>query len=136
MVLVCGEYSGGLVPGAVSQFSFGSGSTSNTARAGYGVPIPFNFDLMRVMMIVDTSSIDLVATFNIVWYAFGSVTGTQLGSFILDVAGGLNNIRWDTQALDNLDGTICIECASFTGDSEPDAEFRVSLALQCDSEFS
>ena len=135
MMLVCGEFSGVLVPGSVSQFSFGSGSTSNTARAGYGVPIPFNFDLMRVMMVVDTVSTDLVATFNIVWYAFGSTVGTQLGSFVLDVTG-FNYIRWMATALDNSDGNICIECASYTGTSEPDAEFRISLALQCDTEFS
>ena len=51
MMLVCGEFSGVLIPGAVYQFSFGGGSTSNTARAGYGVPIPFQFDLRNVMMI-------------------------------------------------------------------------------------
>jgi len=62
MMLVCGEISGVLIPENVSQFSFGGGSTSNTARAGYGVPIPFQFDLRNVMMTVDTVSVDLVAT--------------------------------------------------------------------------
>ena len=136
MMLVCGEFSGVLIPGAVSQFSFGGGSTSNTARAGYGVPIPFTFDLMRVMMIVDTTSTDLSATFNIVRYDFGNTVGFQLGSFVLDTTGGSNYISWNTQSLDNIEGNICIECASYTGTSEPDAEFRISLALQCDTEFS
>ena len=136
MMLVCGEFSGVLIPGAISQFSFGSGSTSNTARAGYGLPVPFTFDLMRVMMIVDTVSTDLNATFNIVRYDFGNTVGFQLGSFVLSTVGGSNYIKWDTQSLDNIEGNICIECASFTGTSEPDAEFRISLALQCDTEFS
>ena len=59
-------------------------------------------------MIVDTVSIDLDATFNIVRYDFGSTVGTKLGDFVLDVAGGSNNIMWNTQVLDNLEGIICL----------------------------
>jgi len=136
MMLVCGEFTGVLVARTVSQFSYGSGSTSNNANDGYGLPVPFSFDLVRVLMIVDTTSTDLSATFNIVRYDFGNTVGFQLGSFVLDTTGGSNYIRWNTQSLDNIEGNICIECASFTGTSEPDAEFRISLALQCDTEFS
>ena len=79
---------------------------------------------------------NLAATFNIVRYDFDSTVGTKLGDFVLDVAGGSNNIMWNTQVLDNLEGIICLKCETFPGSSEPNAEFRVSRALQCDTEFS
>ena len=150
-ILICGEASGELtgygttIGSGPSSFSFGNSSKSN--KVGYGLPIPFNFDLVSAILIVDTDAISkFEASFNIVRYALDNTTSEQLGSITI-TAPGVAESQQKFADIDNgvvinsgtniSRGSICIECVSYTpGVDNADVqvappEWRLSMALRC-----
>lgn len=134
LMLVCCEASGiPIAATGLSAFSFGNGSKSNINR-GYGVPIPFNFDLATVSICVDTIDTTLKVVFDVVWYAQGSKSPTVLTSLTLDTSS-TNYVNMNGFYGGNNAGSLCIECTSILGANDDDMEFRASMCIQGNEEF-
>jgi hypothetical protein len=134
LMLVCGEASGIPIVSNLSPFSFGNGAKSNV-RPGFGVPIPFVFDLATVSIVVDTDETNMQVGFDIVWYPQGSEVPTILASIPIDTSVQ-NYATWDTFSEDVIKGSLCIECTSVSaGLIDEDMQFRASMCLQCEDEF-